>query len=185
MNAHQAWQATLGQLQMEMSKAAFDTWVRSTELVSHNEDIFTVGVQNAYARDWLESRLSNTVSMMLSGIMTKPQAVKFVVHQRDFDLTESEAQAEEKTPEPEVELHSNVTIITATILIILSLAPATGWHTPPVWPWQKTPRKHTTRSSSMEGLGWARPTCCMRLAAQPSSAACRWFMCLLKSLPTT
>ena len=36
MNAQQAWQATLGQLQMEMSKAAFDTWVRSAELVKHH-----------------------------------------------------------------------------------------------------------------------------------------------------
>ena len=40
MNSQQAWQATLGQLQMEMSKAAFDTWVRSAELVSHEQDMF-------------------------------------------------------------------------------------------------------------------------------------------------
>ena len=44
MNPQQAWQATLGQLQMEMSKAAFDTWVRSAELVSHEKDTFTIGV---------------------------------------------------------------------------------------------------------------------------------------------
>ena len=69
MNAQQAWQATLGQLQMEMSKAAFDTWVRSANWSHHDKDTFTVGVQNAYARDWLESRLSSTVTRLLSGMM--------------------------------------------------------------------------------------------------------------------
>lgn len=88
MNAQQAWQATLGQLQMEMSKAAYDTWVRSAELVSYEQDVFTVGVPNAYARDWLESRLSSTVTRQLTGVMGKPQAVRFIVWHKDYDVVE-------------------------------------------------------------------------------------------------
>jgi chromosomal replication initiator protein len=91
MNSDQAWQATLGQLQMEMSKAAFDTWVRSSELVSYQKDSFTVGVQNAYARDWLESRLSTTVNRLLTGIMGRPQTVSFVVWHKDFEPVEEES----------------------------------------------------------------------------------------------
>jgi chromosomal replication initiator protein len=101
MNPQQAWQATTGQLQMEMSKAAFDTWVRSTELVSYDQNIFTIGVQNAYARDWLESRLSSSVTRILSGIMNKPQNVKFVVWQHDLETTE------EETPTVEVKNEKN------------------------------------------------------------------------------
>ncbi len=97
MNAQQAWQATLGQLQMEMSKAAFDTWVKSTDLVNHQEDMFTVGVHNAYARDWLESRLTTTMTRLLSGLMDKPQKVRFIVHQQ-VEETEEAAQAEDENP---------------------------------------------------------------------------------------
>ena len=89
MNAQQAWQATMGQLQMEMSKAAFDTWVRSAELISHKENTFTVGVQNAYARDWLENRLSSTVTNLLSGMLENPQQVNFVVWQKDYQSSET------------------------------------------------------------------------------------------------
>ena len=71
MNAHQAWQNLIGQLQMEMSKATFDTWVRSAELVNFTKIVFTIGVQNAYARDWLESRLSSTVTRHLTGLMNE------------------------------------------------------------------------------------------------------------------
>ena len=98
MNAQQAWQATLGQLQMEMSKAAFDTWVKSTDLVNHQEDLFTVGVHNAYARDWLESRLTTTMTRLLSGLMEKPQKVRFVVHQQGEEPEETAAPVEEENP---------------------------------------------------------------------------------------
>ena len=44
MEAEQAWQSALGQLQMEMPKASFDTWVRDTSLVAYEEGVFTVAV---------------------------------------------------------------------------------------------------------------------------------------------
>lgn len=79
MKADQAWEAALGQLQMEMPKAAFDTWVRDAELVSYEDGSFIIGVHNAYARDWLESRLSSTVKRMLTGIMNRTVSVRFIV----------------------------------------------------------------------------------------------------------
>ncbi len=69
MNVQQAWQATLGQLQMDMPKASFDTWVSNAELIKQGDDCVTIGVQNAYARDWLDSRLSSTVSRLLDGYL--------------------------------------------------------------------------------------------------------------------
>jgi len=95
MNAQQAWQATLGQLQMEMTKAAFDTWVRNTELVSYDNNRFKIGVQNAYARDWLDSRLSSTVTRLLTGLMDRPQAIEFVVWQKDYEVADAEGSSDE------------------------------------------------------------------------------------------
>jgi len=95
MNPQHAWQATLGQLQMEMSKAAFDTWVRNAELISYENETFKIGVQNAYARDWLDSRLSSTVTRLLTGMMSRPQQIEFVVWQRDQN-PEPENPAEEE-----------------------------------------------------------------------------------------
>ncbi len=80
MDAEQAWQSALGQLQMEMPKASFDTWVRDTQFFSYDDGLFMIGVRNAYARDWLESRLSNTVIRLLMGIMNRTVDVNFVVN---------------------------------------------------------------------------------------------------------
>ena len=61
MNLDQSWQSVLGQLQMEMPRASFDTWVRDTRPLSCEGGVLTIGVRNAYARDWLESRLASTI----------------------------------------------------------------------------------------------------------------------------
>ena len=86
----------MGQLQMEMSKAAFDTWISNAELVSYERDIYTIGVQNAYARDWLESRLTSTVSRLLTGLTGQPQSVRFVVTQNDYDSNDNDCVVEEE-----------------------------------------------------------------------------------------
>ena len=90
MEAYQAWQATLGQLQMNMSKATFDTWVRDAKFISQTDDVFTISVQNAYVRDWLENRLTGTVTKLLSSIMDKPQKVTFQLQSNGETATGSE-----------------------------------------------------------------------------------------------
>jgi hypothetical protein len=99
MKPPQAWQAALGQLQLEMPKAAFDTWVRNTEFISFEDDIFTIGIHNAYARDWMADRLTSTIVKLLTGIMNQVVEIRFVVVdsqgeediESDGDLTEVEA----------------------------------------------------------------------------------------------
>ena len=98
MNAEQAWQSALGQLQMEMPKASFDTWVRDTQIYSYDEGAFTIGVRNAYARDWLESRLSSTVSRLLMGIMNRSVDVTFVVNTPSNNEPDEPTGEEEHTP---------------------------------------------------------------------------------------
>lgn len=97
VKAEQAWQAALGQLQMEMPKASFDTWVKGTEFLSYEDGLFVIGVPNTYARDWLEGRLTSTVTRMLTGIMNRTVSVRFVVWQNGNGSVEVEEQIEEKT----------------------------------------------------------------------------------------
>lgn len=106
MNAEQAWQSVLGQLQMEMPRASFDTWVRDTQPLHFENGLMTIGVRNAYARDWLESRLASTISQMLSGITSSNVAVRFVVAQAQDDSsafsepTASSAEEMNRTVQP-------------------------------------------------------------------------------------
>jgi len=102
MNASQAWQAALGQLQVEMPKGTYDTWVRDAEMVAYEDGSFVIGVNNAYARDWLESRLKSTATRLLTGMMNRTVEVRFVIWQPTapaVTLTEIQLE-EEKDIEP-------------------------------------------------------------------------------------
>lgn len=100
MNADQAWQSVLGQLQMEMPRASFDTWVRDTRPLSYHNGMLTIGVRNAYARDWLENRLASTVNRLLIGIMNASVAVNFIVngHEKDTETEETHPSKPEVAP---------------------------------------------------------------------------------------
>ena len=103
-----AWQMTLGQLQLEMRKAFFDTWVKDSEFISFENGLLTIGAANAYASEWLTNRLTSVVSRSLTGILTQAVAVQFVVQELPINLGENpeeedsdaeEIPEEEKSPE--------------------------------------------------------------------------------------
>src|SRR5262245_43248239 len=56
MDAKQVWRAALGELQVSLSPANFETWLRDTQLVDVDEQRFRIGVPNGFAKDWLENR---------------------------------------------------------------------------------------------------------------------------------
>lgn len=109
MNAEQAWRSVLAQLQLDMPRASFDTWVRDTRPVSYLDGILTIGVRNAYARDWLESRLAGTVNRLLVGVLDAGASVNFVVSDvgevSELDVfSDASEEAEDPGPEDEQEL---------------------------------------------------------------------------------
>lgn len=81
---------------MDMPKASFDTWVRDTHVIAHDENRLTIGVRNAYARDWLESRLLDKIDAMLAAMLEKPMTVDFVV----LGATPLETAEEDPRPAP-------------------------------------------------------------------------------------
>jgi chromosomal replication initiator protein len=88
MRADQIWQAALGELQLQMTKATFDTWVKNTQAVSYEDGTFVIGVHNAFTKDWLENRLLTTIKRTLVGIVGRSVEVKFAVWAKE--LSESD-----------------------------------------------------------------------------------------------
>ena len=103
MKAEQAWQAALGQLQMEMPKAAYDTWVREAEFIAYEDGAFIIGTHNAYARDWLEGRLTSTVTRILTGIMNRTVSVRFSVWHEPPKVSNEDSSLVEMDEETETE----------------------------------------------------------------------------------
>jgi hypothetical protein len=72
------WRAALAELQLQMTQATFDTWLKGSELVRCEGETFVVEVANTYAKDWLEHRLLPVITRTLARRVWHPVGVEFV-----------------------------------------------------------------------------------------------------------
>ncbi|NLI08434.1 MAG: hypothetical protein GX457_15285, partial [Thermotogaceae bacterium] len=103
-----AWQAAIANLEMDMSRATFETWVKPTHLVDFSDDTFVIGCMNSYGREWLENRLTTTLQRFLMGVMNKEVKVRFVVCDQEIndgdDLTQEVDPDQEDSRDNSIEL---------------------------------------------------------------------------------
>jgi len=86
--ARTRWQAALNELELQMTKATFSTWLRPTELLAwepqgddsgRTKTHLVLGTPNEYVKDWLENRLYTPIQRTLSGIAGQPVEIEFLV----------------------------------------------------------------------------------------------------------
>ncbi|MBI2764065.1 MAG: chromosomal replication initiator protein DnaA [Chloroflexi bacterium] len=99
MDAKQVWRAALGELQVSLSPANFETWLRETTLVDVDDNRFRIAVPNGFAKDWLESRYRSLISQTLARIVGYSVQVEFVVGTSPDVAEESVATASALPPE--------------------------------------------------------------------------------------
>jgi chromosomal replication initiator protein len=56
MNYQEVWQATLGELELTLSKPNFTTWFKDTYLSFFETDTATIAVPNAFTKTWFEKK---------------------------------------------------------------------------------------------------------------------------------
>ena len=92
-SARALWDKALGELQIQISKANYTTWLKNSQGVSYQNNIFLVGVSNAFTAEWLSQRLYSLVRKTLTDIIGQDVDVQFIVHNQDRLQTKPLVQA--------------------------------------------------------------------------------------------
>lgn len=79
MTAQDAWEAVLGELQLQISKANFTTWLKPTKGISYDNNVFLIGVPNSFVGEWLEKRWHSLIKKTLASILGRDLQIKFQV----------------------------------------------------------------------------------------------------------
>ena len=79
LSPSEVWQATLGELQLQLAKSTFDAWLKGTTVVAYEDGVFTIGARTSYSRDWLENRLKGPIKRTLCRIAGRQVDVNFIV----------------------------------------------------------------------------------------------------------
>ncbi len=86
MNPQDAWNAAFHQLEMQLDRASFDTWLRGAVLLGVEDGVFVVGVRNSYARDMLQHRLYRNVRRVLGDVYGTSAELRFEINKPTASL---------------------------------------------------------------------------------------------------
>jgi len=101
MNADQIWRAALGELQLQMTRPTFNTWLKNTRAFSYEDGTLIIGVHNAYAKDWLENRLLSIIKRTLVGIVGRAVEARFVLDAKTLGEEDSLPLLQSSVPQTE------------------------------------------------------------------------------------
>lgn len=92
IDAHKAWRAALGELQLQVTSDIFDMYLHPARFWAYEDGTFLIAVPNGFVKDWLELRLNRIVKKTLRHIVHREVEVTYMV--------QPQAVRESDTPPP-------------------------------------------------------------------------------------
>ncbi len=79
MDPKEIWQTALGELEVTLSKANFTTWFKDTFIMEISDKTMTIGVPNAFTKEWLQNKYNRQIFDTLKKINPELKEVKYAV----------------------------------------------------------------------------------------------------------
>lgn len=93
MTKEELWQATLAQLQFQISPANFATWLKNTYISEKKDGQVVVSVPNNFSKEWLENKYNKFVFKILRGLDVEIKEVVYAV-ERVMSRPKEQSQAQ-------------------------------------------------------------------------------------------
>lgn len=81
MTNEQLWQATLGELELCISKANFITWFKNTSIASKEGDRIVISVPNGFTKEWLKNKYHKDILKAIQNICPEVINIEYKVGQ--------------------------------------------------------------------------------------------------------
>lgn len=75
----QVWETALGELQLQVNKANYDTWLKKTTGLTYQGNELVVGVPNAFVAEYLDRNQRSLIEKVLTGLLHREIEVEFRV----------------------------------------------------------------------------------------------------------
>ncbi len=75
----QVWEAALGELQLQVNKANYDTWLKKTTGLTYQDNELVVGVPNTFVAEYLDRNQRSLIEKVLTGLLHREIEVEFRV----------------------------------------------------------------------------------------------------------
>lgn len=104
MEIEELWQYVLSEVELNLSKATFNTWFQHTGINSIENGVVVVSVPNSFAKEWLENKFNKFILKSIRIIHPEIKEVKFLISTSKDYITQLK---KKRSQEKEVVLEDN------------------------------------------------------------------------------
>ncbi len=77
--AHRVWDTALGQLQLQVTRPNYDTWLKDTVGLRTDNGSFVIGTPSDFVSEWLSTKMGPVIAKTVSGILGRSVDLLFQV----------------------------------------------------------------------------------------------------------
>ncbi len=78
-SVEELWTTVLGDLQVQVTRANYETWLKGTAGLALEAGVFTIGVPSPFAQEWLQHRLSPLIRKTVTKVVGSETNVEFTM----------------------------------------------------------------------------------------------------------
>ncbi len=83
MELNELWKLVLGELELEISKPNFQTWLKNTIILDQKDDELIIGVESVFAKEWISNKYHKTILKIIRNFSPEIKSLEYQIHQLD------------------------------------------------------------------------------------------------------
>jgi chromosomal replication initiator protein len=95
MDLEQMWQSTLGEMEVQLTKAHFATWLKNSKPINKKDDTLFVALQSNFAKTWVEEKYQKNIIGIIRNIDTSVKKIEFVVGNKNIPADKAPAEVKD------------------------------------------------------------------------------------------
>lgn len=97
MDLEQLWQSTLGEVELQISKPNFLTWLKNSRLTRKENGVMFVSLPSNFAKEWVENKYNKTILSVLRNFDDSAKKVEYVVENKNTSAISAKIIAKQKS----------------------------------------------------------------------------------------
>ena len=114
------WQSTLGEMEVQLTKAHFATWLKNSRPIDKRDDTLRIALPSNFAKTWVEEKYQKNIIGIVRNMDTSVKKIEFVVGGKSFpanntpvgakDVQHASAELDFNKTDPETGLNPKYTL---------------------------------------------------------------------------
>jgi chromosomal replication initiator protein len=109
MDLEQMWQSTLGEMEVQLTKAHFATWLKNSRPIDKKDDTLFVALPSNFAKTWVEEKYQKNIIGIVRNMDTSVKKIEFIVGNKNIQFNKPSSGVKEPQQNATAELDFNKT----------------------------------------------------------------------------